>query len=520
MFFPRIIVTLCAIVSCLATGLVVCGCKNEAYIEDTLQNLSPLSIDSYTSNYYVLPGETIEIGTVCKPVLMGPDKPVFVWKLSYNGNLIDEIVHDSNSRPSKLISDNSSLGYYDEKDEELQKEFSWPNFDTIEYRFNEIGTYTIETTLYEYDEYSREKTKALIVSMDSLTIFCDTIKLSIDAIPTPNIREFSFKAKVENPQFVKHGYPIKWDFINVSTGQPDAGITEEVSVKDSIYTAGVQEVDHTFQNTGKYKAMFTISDYEWSSKNSIASAEITVDVTTGFTIVPPLGPLMTDQEYTFIARTNSPNDLTGAPSYEWDFGDGTMKAIPYSNEVVHSFNKPGKYVIYVEVFDSEEEAANVIGSAYLTVNVEKSANHLAELHKMKKFALSFAVQHDYVEGMSGVFSWAWDSYGEVIWDGINFSMEWSQYNHSEWMTGRVSEDGTLIEQLKIRHEFVNSQEGTEWYELEIQNLPFWGDTMPGRFVVDVDDEDVEKYVTYFNSFRTAKYQWNDEARLYVRFLPE
>ena len=104
--------------------------------------------------------------------------------------------------------------------------------------------------------------------------------------------------------------------------------------------------------------------------------------------------------------------------------------------------------------------------------------------------------------------------------GINFSMEWSQYNHSERMTGRVSEDGTLIEQLKIRHEFIDSNGRTEWYELEIQNLPFWEDTMPDRFVVDVDHDDVENYVTYFNSFRTAKYQWNDEARLYVRFLPE
>ena len=158
--------------------------------------------------------------------------------------------------------------------------------------------------------------------------------------------------------------------------------------------------------------------------------------------------------------------------------------------------------------------------AYLTIIVEESPNHLVELHQMKKFALDFAVQHNYVEGMSGVFLWDWDSFGEVVWDGINFSMEWSQYSHFERMTGRVSEDGTSIEQLKIRHEFIDSQGQTTWHELEIQNLPFWEDTMPDRFLVEVDDKDVEKYVTYFNSYRTAGYQWNDEARLFVRFLPE
>jgi len=490
-------------------GIQVSGCKSDLDDDDFLTNFSPLSIHTYTLDTYVIPGKTAQIGSVCEPVLMGPDKPVFVWKIYHNGNLIEEIMHDSDTSPFSSDSDNSTF-YRTGEEEATHEKYSWPNFDELQYTFNEPGTYNIETTLYEYDEYSKDGNKALIVSNDSLIIYCDTIKLSIEAAPTPNLRQFTFKAKVENPQFIKRGYPKKWEFINISTGQPDAGLTEDVSVKDSLYTAGVQEIEHTFQNAGKYKVLFTISDYEWAGGNIIASAETTIDVTTGFTIVPPQGSLMTGQEYKFIASTNSPGDLTKAPSYEWDFGDGTMKVIPYSNEVIHSYDKSGKHVIYVEVFDSEEEAANVLGTAYLTINVEESSNHLLELHEMKKFALDFAVQHDYVEGMSG----------EVNWDGINFSMEWSQYNHSERMTGRVSEDGTRIEQLKIRHEFIDSKGRTEWYELEIQNLPFWEDTMPDRFIVDISKQEVEKYVTYFNSHRTAGYQWNDESRLYVRFLPE
>lgn len=37
------------------------------------------------------------------------------------------------------------------------------------------------------------------------------------------------------------------------------------------------------------------------------------------------------------------------------------------------------------------------------------------------------------------------------------------------------------EQLKIRHEFRASDGNTQWAEIEIVSLPFWTDTMPGRW---------------------------------------
>jgi hypothetical protein len=75
----------------------------------------------------------------------------------------------------------------------------------------------------------------------------------------------------------------------------------------------------------------------------------------------------------------------------------------------------------------------------------------------------------------------------------------------------------MIEQLKIRHELRASGGNTEWYEIEIASLPFWTDTMPDRFIVDNSGEDVQDYIAYFNTYRTAGYQWTKDARLYVRF---
>ena len=361
--------------------------------------------------------------------------------------------------------------------------------------------------------YTADKNKAKVLASFTHTIHCDVVKLSLVTTPTENNREFTFKATADEPKYLPFGCPVKWEFIEESTGLPDAGPTEQISSEYALFYDGALEVDHRFQKAGKYRAVFTVVGYGTSP---IASTGIVVDVSQALQIIVPSGPLKTGEEYTFTARTDSSENLPEAPSYEWDFGDGNGKIIPFSNEVIHLYENPGNYTIRVVLFESDEEAAPLLGIATATVEVEASANHLMELHQMNKFALDFAVQHDYVEGMSGRYSWDYESYGEVIWDRVNFSMQWEQYGHSEVMTGRVSADGTVIEQLKIRHVFGDS----DWYELEIQNLPFWTDTMPDRFITQVSNEDVQNYVVYFNTYRTAGYQWTDEASLYVRFTRE
>lgn len=531
MSFLRIMVKVCIAVSCLATGSVVSGCNDRSNIEDTLKTLSPLSINTYTLDSYVIPGSTAQIDSVCEPVLMGPDKPVFVWRISRDGNFIEEIIHDADTRKFSSSSDNSTV-YRSDEEEETHEKYSWPNFDELKYTFNEPGTYTIETTLYEYDEYSRDGNKALIVSNDSLTIYCDTVRLSVEAAPTPNVRQFTFKARIENPQFLKNGYPVKWEFINASSGQPDAGTTDEVSLKDSLFTAGVQEIDHTFQKAGKYKVLFTISDYEWAGGKSIASAEVLVDVTTDFTIVPPPGPLTTGKDYKFIAHTNSPGDLTETPSYEWDFGDGTKLIVPYSNEVIHSFSKPGNYTVSVQLFEHEYEAANLLGVASIEVKVEPSTvDFLNSLHQTNwiEIGLVCPITTEYgtvpaliSEWGGSISKWGVDNLlGEVQWEGSRFSVTWSGNRHSEIISGNVRQDGSdLYVSLEARHEEERSTNNLFW-EINISELPLstyrlvkYGEN---RFEARIRDSDVPHYVTYFGKSELVSVDWTSKLELNVVF---
>ncbi len=478
------------------------GCGDD----DDILGLATLELVSYRgSTHYGLVGANTWVYVVCTPESERPAKPVYVWTISFNGNFIEEVVHDSEPKTETATADQ-----YQTDDD---TKYSWPNSDDLVYKFTEAGTYTAHVDLYDYNEYTKDKSKAKILANFTHTIHCDNLRVSIKATPTENSREYTLQAVVENPKYFPIGYPVKWDFINESTGQSDTGPVLVTSPEYSLSETGIQEAVHQFQGMGNYRIVFTVSDHKG---NKITSAETTVDVTQAFQIMVPEGPLKTGREYTFIARTDSPETLSDTPSYVWDFGDGSGIIIPYSNEATHVFQTVGTKTISLKVYASEEQGAPLLGSANVDVAVEASANHLIELHQMKHFALTFAVQHDYIEGMSGVFVWGWDSHAEVVWDGVNFSMEWAQYGHWERMTGQVSEDGTVIEKLKIRHEFNDS----EWYELEIQNLPFWEDTMPDRFIVDIYDEDVQNYVVYFNSHRTAGYQWTDDARLYVQFVRE
>ena len=487
------------LITCLSIVFSMAGCGDD---DDDILGLDPAPQFQLTSDkgpeHYVYPGEVPWLYVICTPEMYRPEKPVYVWRISFNQNQIEEIVHDSEPEVEKPEASRNSL-------------YSWPNSDDLFYKCTNEGIYKFQVDLYDYNEYTSDENTAKIYSSYTHTVYCEHFRISIEATPTENSRVYNLKATVANPQYITSNYPSKWQFINESTGLVDTGMTEEISFPYDLSNKGTHEVEHRFQQAGKYKVVFTIESH---TGEQIASAQTTVDVTHTFQILAPEGPLKTGQEYTFTARTDSPEVLPDSPVYKWDFGDGNGITIPFSNEAIHLYVKGDTYTVSVQLFESEEAGAPLLGTATAEVEVEASADHLTEIQQMNKFALDFAIQHDYVEGMSGIFLWDWDSHGEVVWNGVNGFMEWEQYGHSERMTCRVSEDGTVLEQLKIRHEFA---ELDAWYELEIQNLPFWEGAMPDRFAVNVDDEDVENYVVYFHTYRTAGYHWNTDARLYVRF---
>jgi len=314
--------------------------------------------------------------------------------------------------------------------------------------------------------------------------------------------DYTFTAEIVESALPAGTYTYKWE-IDKELG----------NIWDTSFQTDTNQMTYAFKEGGNYEVIVNVSPggKELIGKSKVAIADIGLILKT-----PDESPLVTNKDYTFAAESLNPQYIPENPYYKWDFGDELGLIIPLFNEVTHAFADEGQHTIKVDLCESEADDAPILASATVTLLVEPSANHLIELHQMKKFSLDFAVQHDYVEGMSGVFLWDWDSYGEVIWDGVNCSMEWEQYGHSERMTARVSGDGTVIEQLKIRHEFKSSI-GVDWAELEIQNLPFWTDTMPDRFIVDKSGEGVQDYIVFFRTNRTSEYQWTKDARLFVRF---
>jgi len=477
-------VTLTLLFIVVSTQIIACN-SGADILEDNIDQVEFIvKIDSsymHDRVNYLYPNEEFEMEIIAKNPEKLPEKTTYVWTSiqTAGGNYFHE-----------------EAGVYDDVTDNSQY---------IYQPFENEGEYTVRCDLYDTEEYRVYGVTAprLGTVERQFTVRAVNIDIKSELLGEGKYR---FTPQITNPEIGPAYLGYHFDF-----GDGDLEILHKRSGDD---------ITHEYHNEGTYSVVVELlADARVRGgiiATPIATSKITVEVGgSEFFIVTPSPTLKVGEDYIFRAMASGL--LPIAPSYEWDFGDGTGKIIPFSNEVTHVFKEAGSHVIYVEVFESEEEASPQLGSAFIEVDVVATASHLEELHQMKRFSLDFAVQHDYVEGMSGVFLWDWNSFGEVVWDGVNFTMEWEQDNHSEKMFGSVSEDGTIIKQLKIRREFVDSKGNTEWYELETIVLPFWTDTIPDRFIVDKSGEAVKEFVPYFNTYRTAGYQWTKDARLYVKF---
>lgn len=371
---------------------------------------------------------------------------------------------------------------------------------SVEKVFYGEGIYKIRADLYESENYNSFGVGAPLLGTDEIEITVEAIdfKLETEVIDEKVIQ---FTPEILNPEIGPVYTELRMHFGD-----------NKIEVFEDTNLAGIT---HSYPTDGIYNVTAELL-YKSADKNKvIAQSDTSVRVKGALYIVAPSGSLETDTIYTFQAHQVT--KLPSASAYEWDFGDGTVVKIPYTNEVSHLFIKPGDYVVSVDVLDSEVMGQNILSSTYLPVEVVESANFLSELHQMNKFDLDFIVHHDYTDHTSGIFQWNWDSYGEVIWDGTLFSMEWAQDRHSEHMMGRVSEDGTTIENLILRHEYLDLDRTLQWYELIIHDLPFSLNEAPDRFSASGRGEELNDLAIYFNTYRTEGYHWTKDAELDIRF---
>lgn len=493
---------------CLGLGFSAWGC------DDADDSGSPFSDTvSLKGNYeaYEQPGTKTSMYVFCEPQKNRPTKPVYVWRIFFNGNLIEEIVHDSEPKVEKKTEDtNSSL--LDDED----TKYSWPNSDDLTYTWAKAGTYKIDVDLYDYEQYSKNKDRAAILSSHTHNVYCDNVRLSVEAMPTKNSREFTLKAILENPKFTPYGCPVKWEFTSESTGQTDNGPTEVVTAEYSLWDNGFQEVEHAFQNAGKYKAVFTIVGY-FNAKP--ISAETIVNVSQELQIIVPAGPLRSGEEITFTARTDSLGDLSEAPSYEWYFGDGNGLEIPFSNEATHLYNKEGTYMISVKLFESGEEAAPLMGAASVEVTIEAgSADFLSYLQQTTQLLVTVRGDSNYHQ--SDGYTRHQDGFTLVInsalastkWEGTHFKNTYytpvtgSSSGVTLTIEGDVSKEGDKVYNLVATvvyddaHRLVGEQRESRISVVNVQLEPT--STLPvvfdpnskACFVAYIEGADVANYV--------------------------
>ncbi|UCD10187.1 MAG: PKD domain-containing protein [Dehalococcoidales bacterium] len=392
-----------------------------------------------------------------------------------------------------------------DKDNFMYSEHTDGGVTSIEKVFKNEGTYKISADLYNSEDYQSIGVGAPLLDSDECEITVEVIDFEIETVVIDE-KVMQFKPQILNPEIG----PVYTE-LHMYFGDNTKEVFEE---------SNVGAITHSYNAEGIYKVTAELIYTGKDNNTIIAQSDTSVRMKGDLYIVAPSGPLKTDTVYTFQAH--QVKKLPSSSAYQWDFGDGAISKIPYTNEVSHLFIKPGSYVVSVDVLDSEVMGENILASTFLPVEVVESANFLNELHSMDKFDLDFSVHHDYTDLTTGLFRWDWDSYGEIIWDGTHFSMEWSQDRHSEHMIGRVSEDGTRIEHLIIRHEFIDYDRAqtNQWFELVIHDLPFSFDEAPERFTANKRGEELNDTVIYFNTYKTETYHWTKDAELNVRFEKE
>ena len=94
----RIITRLLVLVLILTSLSFTTGCPDE---DDDPRDLfsDNVRLKGVGFDGFVTPGTKSAMNVYCEPEDNRPEKPVYVWKIFYNGSLIDEIVQDS--KPAK-----------------------------------------------------------------------------------------------------------------------------------------------------------------------------------------------------------------------------------------------------------------------------------------------------------------------------------------------------------------------------------------------------------------------------------
>lgn len=482
------ILSVAVFVILLTNLMLVTACTSDAgLLEDKIDQVElTLEINSSyhyeTQEGYLYPKEEFDIFVKAIDKNKLPQQTTYVWNViqTTGGNLIYDLEQQHAKAVSSIV--HKPISLIDE------------------------GTYTIRVDLYDTKEY--EISGVLAPRWGTVEKHV-TVKALETEVKAELIGEgkYRFTPRIVNPEI----YPVNWGY------QFDFGDGN----KEYLRIDENDSITHEYKKEGIYPV---IIETMIAQDDTIATTKLSVSVIgSEFFIEGPSTSLKVGQEYTFRAMTSGL--LPASPSYEWYFGDGNGLVIPFSNEATHIYAKEGTYTVNVKVFESDEEAAPLLGVATTEVTIEPSTvDFLDSLRQTNWIEIGLVCPIITTYGSHDAWhsEWAEDnSLGIIQWEGSHFSVTWSSGRHSEVISGDVRQEGSeLYVSLKARHEFDKDTDIAFW-EIEISELPLstyklveYGEV---RFEGRKLDSDVPQYVTYFNMNDLISVDWSSDLSLNVVF---
>lgn len=210
-------------------------------------------------------------------------------------------------------------------------------------------------------------------------------------------------------------------------------------------------IAHAYRNPGTYTVGLKVIDGSGTIRNE-ASGEMTVVVNAlpvadaGFDMVTAPGELVT-----FDGRRSSDPDGT-VSRYVWDFRDGTTQE---GDVVVHAFDKPGLYMVELQVFDDSGHAeANDFSHIQVTVNEPPIADAGPDLLVAPGETFRLAGGRSW-DADGEITQWRWDvQNSDQILDGETLDHSLSEpgiYNITLTVTDdSIASNRTAQDQMTIR----------------------------------------------------------------------
>ena len=461
-----------SIIISLFTGVIFlasCNSNTEPLDENPNQvDLSITTIDyySHTQAGFVYPDERIIIRVVAMNRDKLPEKTTYLYTFiqTSGGNYSFEREHvlDSAEGTDLFIDSDEST----EKMEELS--------------FKNEGTYKLRCDLYDSDEY---KSLGVMAPRYGTAEYHFTVRAIEVEVESELLGEgtYRFTPKILNPEIG----PVIWAY-QFTFGDGKKGwlqSSKEEGSSDTLVKTGVESITHEYTKEGTYRVeVETLAHKKPDTFQKITTNQLTVSVLgSEFYIEVPDAPLKTGQEYTLKAMTSGL--LPASPSYEWDFGDRSGLTIPLSNEATHLYENAGTYTVRVELFESEEEGAPLLGVATLDIVVGGDSLSIIEAyHNVKHIDVTIStwIIWRYEEGKKPSPTAGDLTYGdtqatykastkssEITWQGTEFEIKSSDERFT--CNGQISDDGSELLYLNVNYVWDSGTKGSSSYTLK--NVP-------------------------------------------------